>query len=102
MNKNFPETCQDYEKGCGLKESVGSPVCKKDNLCNDCSLEYLGYLKGSLERFEEWIEYLFYVKKFFTEVGREDIFLTNMVFPIEKELSQNIELAKEKIKEYGE
>ena len=32
----FKQQREEIKKGCGLKESVGSPICEKDNLCDEC------------------------------------------------------------------
>ena len=108
MNKNFPETCQDYENGCGklvIEKKEGNITIQihcgdtTGCLCSSCHWKYLGYLKGSLERFEETFNYLqslcygsFSFKQhcpYNREVMKENLRI----------LSQNIELAKEKIKE---
>ena len=42
MNKQSnmkQDKISEVEKGCGLQESVGSPVCKEDCLCDDCNLQ---------------------------------------------------------------
>jgi len=32
------KSIKELEKGCGMTESLGSPICHEDCLCDDCSL----------------------------------------------------------------
>lgn len=50
-------TKEELENGCGMRESVGSPICKKGQLCNECECKLEGFRKGKAERQEELIEY---------------------------------------------
>lgn len=50
-------TEQQLRKGCGLRESVGSPICNINCLCNDCENKLEGY-KLAKEEFLKMIDEL--------------------------------------------
>jgi hypothetical protein len=50
---------EDILNGCGLKESLGSPTCKENNLCEECQAKLSGYdqaMKEVLEKMEDKIK----------------------------------------------
>ena len=56
MNKT--ERIKELEKGCGEHHgSLGSPICEKDNLCDDCELK-LNTTKQTLKEVGEIVDKL--------------------------------------------
>lgn len=74
---------KELMKGCGLRESLGSSICEKDNLCNECSNKLEGYqkardeIKEKIEELQEGLDYVYhnfsnvYIKNFFSKLFEE-------------------------------
>ena len=46
---------EELEKGCGMRESCGSSICKEDNLCYDCELklaQHIATKQAMIKEFE--------------------------------------------------
>jgi len=61
------------KKGCGLKESLGSSICKEGDLCDECLAKLKGYELGYMEGQKILHDYYFKAFKEPAIVEREDV-----------------------------